>query len=202
MSYPDPDHYGGFFTLLENGVLPAKVYVCGAARPYVLYKSFLELLKSKKIEFRPPAPGEIKDFGDGVRIKFLGPLALYKKTSSDDKNSSLVMKIGYGNHSVLFPGDVHIEAENDLGNWQTELRSTVLKVPDHGSEYASSSPFLDRIMPEIAVISVASGNGEGLPSERVLKRFEERRIQLYRTDSHGDVNFISDGIAWEINSER
>jgi len=67
------------------------------------------------------------------------------------------------------------------------LSADILKVAHHGSKYATSDAFLDRVKPEEAVISVGAKNRYGHPAGEVLDRFGSRGIKIIRTDEVGDV---------------
>jgi len=51
------------------------------------------------------------------------------------------------------------------------------------------------VNPRLAVISVGEGNPFGHPTEEVMKRLIEKVGQenIYRTDEHGTIEFITDG---------
>ncbi|KKU60350.1 MAG: beta-lactamase domain protein, partial [Microgenomates group bacterium GW2011_GWE1_47_12] len=67
----------------------------------------------------------------------------------------------------------------------------ILKVGHHGSKYASTLPFLERIKPELAIISVGKGNRYGHPTQETLERLERVGTEIARTDQEGiiEVNF-------------
>jgi len=201
-THPHPDHYGGFVTLIENNILPKKLYLCGSTKTYQLYMDFLAKVKEEKLPAENLTPGEIIDFQDGVSAKILGPLVRYSGTQTDDNNSSIVMKIFYKNVSVLFTGDIELAAENDLGNWRGVLKSTVLKVANHGSMASTSSPFLDKVSPLYAVISSGRSNSFGYPHESTIKKLTDRNIRIYRTDRNGSITLLTDGKLLKIDTER
>ncbi|MBI5573299.1 MAG: MBL fold metallo-hydrolase [Elusimicrobia bacterium] len=201
-THPHTDHYGGFVTLMENKITPSVVYDAGFAKSYPLYETFLQQIKDSKAKYVIPAVGETVDLGGGVLMKFLGPLNKYRGTKSDENNSSIVLKIIYGNVSFLFTGDVELEAENDLVGWRGELKSTILKVAHHGSRTSTTSPFLDRVSPDIAIISAGRGNTFGHPAAETLKKLVDRNTNIYRTDQNGTITLLTDGTSLKITTER
>ena len=74
-------------------------------------------------------------------------------TQSDVNNSSIVLRIKYGETSFLFTGDAEREVEQDILSREDDLLTTVLKVGHHGSETSTSYVWLREVMPEYAVIS-------------------------------------------------
>jgi beta-lactamase superfamily II metal-dependent hydrolase len=65
---------------------------------------------------------------------------------------SVVLRLIYGNVSVLLTGDLHAEMQDQLVERGLALRSDVLKVPHHGSDDVSRR-FIDKVAPLVAVIS-------------------------------------------------
>jgi competence protein ComEC len=72
------------------------------------------------------------------------------------------------------------------------LNSKVLKVAHHGSKNSSSEKFLEKVSPELAVISVGE-NKYGHPHKETLEILEKYGIRVLRTDLNGDIKIISDG---------
>ena len=97
---------------------------------------------------------------------------------------------------VLFPGDAEIPAEDEMiATTDGQLRSTLLKVPHHGSHTSSSPRFLDAVAPRLAVISDGYLNRFGFPHPDVLRRYAARGCAVARTDVDGaiEVRFGADG---------
>ncbi len=199
---PLPEHIGGMLTLLEDNILPKKIYLCGSAKKYRLYTDFLDKVKSEKLSAEDVSPGRVIDFEDGASAEFFGPLAKYSGTGADDANSSVVAKFTYKNVSFLFTSDIQLAAENDLGNWRGNLGAAVLKVAAHGSRASTSSPFLDKVSPRYAVISCGRDNVSGFPHQSVVKRLTDRDIKIYRTDANGTVTFYTDGNLISVETGR
>jgi competence protein ComEC len=66
-------------------------------------------------------------------------------------------------------------------------RISVLKVGHHGSATSTSRELVQRIRPEIGVISVGRRNRFGHPDPEVLERLEWAGAALFRTDRDGDL---------------
>ncbi|MBP1572075.1 MAG: hypothetical protein J6C76_09270, partial [Oscillospiraceae bacterium] len=115
-------------------------------------------------------------------------------------DSSIILKITYGETVFIFAGDVDAEFEKTIISSGTDIDATVLKVASHGSENATSTAFLRETKPEYAVIS--SAGSEGYPSEDVLSLMEIASVNLYRTDLHGDIICTSDGKNVSFTTEK
>lgn len=77
----------------------------------------------------------------------------------DTNNTSIVLRIVYGDTSFLFTGDAEEEAEEVILQSGQDIQSTVLKVGHHGSRTSTSETFLDTVNPAYAVISCGKENG-------------------------------------------
>jgi beta-lactamase superfamily II metal-dependent hydrolase len=115
--------------------------------------------------------------------------------TSPVNESSVVLRVSWGEVSFLLTGDVGRETEHDLLYEGYDLESTVLKVGHHGSDSSSSSQFLAAVSPEVAAISAGLDNSFGHPSEDVIARLE--RVvdpdHIYVTSEAGRVTFTTDG---------
>ncbi|MCL6616474.1 MAG: DNA internalization-related competence protein ComEC/Rec2 [Anoxybacillus ayderensis] len=106
-----------------------------------------------------------------------------------DNNRSIVLYAKLGPLSWLFTGDLEKEGEQQLLTSFPHLRADVLKVGHHGSETSTSEPFLQTIMPKLAVISVGKNNRYHHPHQIVLERLKAHHIPVLRTDEHGAIHY-------------
>jgi competence protein ComEC len=95
--------------------------------------------------------------------------------------------------SFLFPGDVESSAEGEILKTGVSLRSTVLKVPHHGSKTSSTKDFLEAVRPRFAVFTVRGGARPRLPNPGILERYEAMGVKILRSDQHGAITFVTDG---------
>ena len=63
----------------------------------------------------------------------------------------------------------------------------VLVAGHHGSKNSTSTELLDRIDPEIVVISVSHRNSYGHPAPELLTRLADAGCQVLRTDRDGTI---------------
>lgn len=113
--------------------------------------------------------------------------------AGETNNTSIVLKVIYGETSFLFTGDAEYALEQELLDSEANLSAMVLKVGHHGSDTSTSYRFLNAVMPQYAVISVGKKNSYGHPSETVLSRLRDAGATVYRTDELGDIICLSDG---------
>ena len=156
------------------------------------YRSVVEAADSSSAEQLTPKAGETYTLGDATWQ------ILSCDTDMPDLNeSSIVIKLTYGNTSFLFTGDATMNTEQGLEMSGYDLKSDALKVGHHGSAGSTADSFLDAVAPEIAVISVDSESDMGEmyhhPATSTLQRLSQHGIKVYRTDELGTIRITSDG---------
>lgn len=181
------DHVGGLsgalnYAKVGKALAPVTEYNSKA------FQNFVKYLKEQGKEITVPSPGDSFDLGS-AEVTVFGPI----NPSDDPNNTSIVLKVVYGDTSFLFTGDAEREEEQDILNAGYPLKSTVLKVGHHGSDTSTSYPFLREIMPKYGVISVGKDNSYGHPTEETLSRLRDANVTVYRTDELGHIVCVSDG---------
>ena len=111
----------------------------------------------------------------------------------DTNNTSIVIRIVYGDTSFLFTGDAEQETEEKILESDQDIESTVLKVGHHGSSTSTSQAFLDAVSPTYAVISCGKDNSYGHPHSETLAKLASAGVEVFRTDELGDIYCTSDG---------
>lgn len=94
---------------------------------------------------------------------------------------------------MLLTGDISEEAEEDISYLGKHLRSTVLKVPHHGSRRSLTEGFLDKVNPQVAVVSAGRNKMFGHPHPDTLARLSN--LAVYATSKDGAVGIteMADG---------
>ena len=123
---------------------------------------------------------------------------LTNATTLERHTASLVLKLVYGEFSVLLTGDAGLPAERWLQAGDQPLAAQVLKVGHHGSGDSTGPGFVRAVGAPVAVIQVGE-NRYGHPTPAVLDGLEGRVI--LRNDRHGRVHMRSDGQLLWIETE-
>lgn len=103
------------------------------------------------------------------------------------------MKLQFHRVAILLAGDIEKETEDRIVRSGHALKADVLKVPHHGSLSSSTLPFLEKVNPTYAMISVGTRAMGRLPHPEVLKRFQDLGCRVYRTDRQGAMTVVTDG---------
>jgi hypothetical protein len=117
-------------------------------------------------------------------------------------NRSLVIKLSFGRRSFLLPGDISQTSESRLVQSDVDLRSDVLFVPHHGGFRSSTVPFIEKVKPQVAVISCGWKNVFRVPHSDVIERYERMQTRVCRTDRDGAITIMTDGTDLKISSFR
>ena len=144
---------------------------------------------------RPPGHHACLLYTSGVTMKILHP----SSPSSDINESSIVVKITFGQVSFMLTGDVGQDSEMKILQRGYDLKSTILKVSHHGSIKGTSSSFLSAVRPNVAVIMCGKENPYGYPHDETLTKLAGARVDIYRTDIQGTIVIITDGETFKIN---
>ena len=202
LTHPDPDHLKGL-NFIASQFSIGQFWDNGFETQSEPYLQLKKILSEKKIEIQSLNEETPPKTIHGVEISVLNPPAwntVQRKVQRlrDLNNSSLVLKLQFNNISILLAGDVGKEAEERMLRSGRGLRADLLKIPHHGSSSSSSLPFLDRVKPAYAILSVGERNIARLPHPEVLKRYEQLRTHLFRTDKQGAITVLTEGENIEI----
>ncbi len=179
------DHIGGMDDIIDNFDIDT-FYMPDAITTTATFESVLDSLEAKNIAFQTPSIDSIFKLGNAtIDVLYVGT------DDSDLNNTSIVLKLTYGNTSILFMGDAEKEVETIIE--KKDISADVLKVGHHGSNTSSSKTFLEKVNPSYAIISVGTGNSYGHPSNTTIQNLENQNIQIYRTDENGTIIMTSDG---------
>lgn len=140
--------------------------------------------------------------GDGVLLEILHP-QIAPEDDDDTTEVGMVIRVSYGDTSFLLTPDLSADAEQTMLDAGWYIGSTVLELPSRGSEKANPAFFIDAAQPQIAVVSVGTGNRTGLPAPEVSERLQNTITEpLYRTDQHGTVEMVTDGHTLWVYTEN
>lgn len=197
-SHAHEDHVGGLPAVLS--VFDAEtVYSPVTEYDTKVFRNFVEKAESAAGGITVPVPGNQFNLGTAT-CTVLGPVKDY----DDPNNTSIVLKVSYGESDFLFTGDMEVAAENDMmDHWgeNFDWKVDVLKVGHHGSSTSSGYRFVYETNPTYGVISVGEDNDYGHPHEEPMSRLKDAGLVIFRTDYLGHVIAETDGkeisFTWE-----
>ncbi|MBM4402388.1 MAG: MBL fold metallo-hydrolase [Candidatus Cloacimonetes bacterium] len=204
LTHPHADHVSGLIEVLRRFEV-GQILVNDVFYETDEYQTFLSLIDSKKILKQNFLQGDKIKLSDGTILQSFWPKAQTSLWEILDVNKvSQVVRLDYGQFSLLLTGDAGLGSENpELANRDWD-RVDVLKVPHQGSKGAVTKEVLERLKPKLAVISVGP-NKFGHPSEEVVELLSSpsggrigQAIRVLRTDEEGTVEVVSNGKNWVV----
>ena len=188
VTHADADHVDGLNDVLKNfAVRTALIARSPAADPE--FSKFSETLKATNTHAQILQAGDVIHFGQ-VEINVLWPQAGGELSTNND---SIVLRVKYGERSILLTGDIEKRAEKGLLQLQPDLHADVVKVPHHGSKTSSTEEFVRAIAPHFAVISVGRHSMFGHPHKEVVQRWQTNGATVLTTGECGTITVITDG---------
>jgi len=193
-THPDQDHIGGFPILLDNYKVTS-IIENGGSSTSKTFSGLENIIQNKKINKIIARRGMhiILDEEKNIYFDILFPDRDISNFDSND--GSIVGKLTYGESTFMFTGDATVYTENLIG-WNEKdsvLDSDVLKLGHHGSKTSSSLSWLEKVSPEVAIISVDKNNKYGHPHKLILDRLSSLHIPYLSTSDTGNIIFKSDG---------
>lgn len=190
-THPHEDHVGGIYDII-NDFNVENIYFPDAISNAKYFERILDIIEEKNLKITIPKEDDVIEIGD---LKFYVLSALGDEKNLND--SSIVLKLVFKNTTYLFMGDASLKVEKNIIN--KDIRSDVLKVGHHGSNYSSSLKFLERVSPKYSIIEVGKDNKYNHPNSDVLKNLSKVNSSVYRTDVDGTIKITSDGDNISIN---
>jgi len=197
VTHPDEDHLGGVPALLRE-VSVGRVVGSGRSADTELYEEFERLCAQLNVRRDTVERGDRLSLGRDVRLQVLSPPEEEGTRIGARNNASVVLRVNYGEVSLLLPGDIEAEMESSLVRaYGDQLESEVVKVPHHGSSTSSSPGFVGAVSKGEgklhAVVSVGRGDQYGMPHEPTLSRWIRRGAVIHSTADRGAVWMRTEG---------
>jgi len=199
-THPHADHIGGMKKVIEAfdvGIILMAPMPEGSEPTSATYKNLLEAIKNKGLKITKATVGGKYMLGN-AEIELIGPQGDYK----DPNNQSIVMKLTYGETKFLFMGDAEAKAESAILAANTNISANFIKIGHHGSKSSSQEKFIEKVKPDIAVMTCGEGNSYGHPSKETVDLLEKMNIKYYRSDLNGNIVVLSDGRSLEVIKEK
>lgn len=185
VSHADNDHRGGVEGLMES----------------ISVSQILTSAGSTLTDAAPCQAGQ-RWHWDGVDFSVLQP---FSEQSGSKNNRSCVLKVSSRDLTVLLPGDIEQEAEQQLvRHYGSALAADIVVVPHHGSRTSSTQGFIEAVQTDYALFPVGYRNRYGFPKEDVVKRYQDSGSVTLRSDHHGALIFHSTDspIRWRDQSSH
>lgn len=222
VTHPHIDHFKGSIAIAKHFNIK-HYYDPGYPNTKVTYLSLLDLVrgangvppKAEHIHIGQENFGQI-NWGNELKVDVLyswngNPDNNLGGANTVENNSSIVLRVQYGEHVFLFMGDAEGKERNDdpstpkyvekilLDNDPSRLKANLLKIAHHGSETSSTLPFIQAVNPDIVIVQ--SGRKKFgtrfLPDLSTLQRYcaNNPNVKIYRTDQGDAEAHLSESAA-------
>lgn len=162
-----------------------------------VYEDLLYALSESGAKVIAAKPGN--DYAlSGCSFTVYAPNQDYKEMN----DSSVVVRVTYGENHFLFQGDAEKASETDILEAGFPVQADVIKLGHHGSKTSSTEKYLRAVSPQLAIISCGENNSYKLPSESTLQRLSALGIDYRRTDRNGNIVVTSDGKEITVQTEK
>lgn len=195
-THPHEDHIGGMDKVIDNFEIGC-IYMPDAVTTTKTFESMLDSIENKNVKVIQAKAGVSVIDEENISMVFVAP----NSDSYEEMNDySAVVRLEYGDLSFLFTGDAEAVSEAEILENGMDISADVLKVGHHGSSTSSTEEFLKKVSPSYAVMEVGKDNSYGHPHDETLKAL--KNIEVYRTDLHGTITMVCDGMNIKITTEK
>lgn len=190
------DHAGGLPAVLDN--FKVKALVTSMA------SGLVELVPGASFKQTPiyeVQAGQVLHVHRKADVLVLGPGPGFSTREEELNNTSVVLRLDYGDVSFLLTGDIEESAQRELMARGWDLRADILKVPHHGSRFFDIS-FVEAVAPVYAVIQVGANNPFGHPAKSTLEALSATGATILRNDRDGAVIISTNGEQIKVQTAR
>lgn len=121
----------------------------------------------------------------GLSFRVLSPHQISHNAENSD---SCVIKVSDGQYHLLLTGDADLATERKIMPNLGKIH--ILQVGHHGSKTSTGQALLNKIQPDIALISSGRWNPWHFPNKDVVKRLETAQSAVYNTAVSGQISVI------------
>lgn len=191
LTHPHADHVDGLVEVLKKYEVAA-VLITGVIFKNPSYEEFLREIEKQNIKVFIAESGTDFKFGETIFDIIYPKKQLIGDKFENVNNSSVAMKIIYGDKEILLTGDLEKEVEAELvEDYGSTLKADILKAGHHGSNSSSTTEFLDQVKPEIVIIQSGENNSYGHPNSESLANMQKAGVRkILRNDLEGRIEFI------------
>ena len=190
-THADADHIDGINDIVRNFRVRTAL-VGRTPESDSEYAKFQQTLAATKTNVAVINAGDTLHFGN-VTATVLWPDTSDDPNAPSGNNDSVVLKLQYGERSILLTGDIEKEAENQIMTQIGDLHVDIVKVPHHGSRTSSTNSFVGATRPRFAVISVGQTSIFGHPHAEVVERWEKNGAEVLTTGRSGTISVTTNG---------
>ncbi len=190
-THPDADHIDGLNDVARNFAVRSAL-VARTPRTDPEFAKFQDTVMARGVPINIVGMGDVLRFTDTTAM-VLWPHASSKTEARSPNNDSIVLRLQFGERSILFTGDIERLAEASMLSGDSRLAVDVVKVAHHGSKTSSTDGFVNATRPKFAIISVGQNSMFGHPQREVVERWQNNGAEVLTTGNSGMITVTTDG---------
>ncbi len=181
LTHDHPDHRKGLPFLLGHMSIGAFYH---AYRNDLLHPALQQIVDKRTLRVcRVPAGWQ--------RLNIEGFDQLYsfrlERPQTENDASIAIYYRAAADQGILLTGDLGVQGVREMLEHDFPGPVSVLKLPHHGSRHSLADRLVDRLVPDLCLVSVGYQNSYHLPAAQLVAFMAERKIPLHRTDLQGTV---------------
>ncbi|MCW0952784.1 DNA internalization-related competence protein ComEC/Rec2 [Weissella ceti] len=179
LSHQDIDHIGNFASLVEKCHVQ-NVYVPAGMKATKNFKTLIQPFLTTNTSVHEVLAGQ--------KIGRASVIHPFKMGMGKNEDSISIVHEVLGKRFLL-TGDLDVAGEETMLKQFNLGRIDVLKCGHHGSKTSTSDALLDRILPEVSIVSSGKDNRFKHPHEEVLAKLRRHMIPLLNTAEVGMIYY-------------
>lgn len=199
-THPDKDHIAGLDAVFDYFKIPLILKTSKQSDTSFDKNVTQAILSEPDVTTPLVQAGQryVLDEERGIYFEILYPFSDTGNTLniSDTNDTSIIVRLTYGDQDFLFTGDASTTIEEILiKKYSTLLDVEVLKLGHHGSKTSTSQEFLEITSPLYAIVSAGANNSYHHPHASVVNRVRNYGAELLSTIDHGTITLVTDGVS-------
>lgn len=209
VSHSHADHITGLIDILENYEVGCVVYDTedpSISETESHLRDQIELRGIKLISTASSTSIPSECFSDSdvnlniYSLRNAGALANADINDNQNLESNIVI-LDYKDFESLFLGDAEIPVQIELLEF-LNVDIEVMKSGHHGSVDSFYIDLIEKLSPDLAILSVGKNNSYGHPDKELLEEYGRMNLEYARTDQDGTIEVETDGEMWDVITEN
>lgn len=186
-THPDIDHIGGILKVMKT-IKVEEILDTGKLHPTKTFANYISQIRKQNIPVQIAEKNVPIEIDPMISVDVWNAYERYK----NNNKSSIVLKVTYGDIDFLLMSDVEQQQEKSFLK-EYDVEAEIIKVGHHGSKTSSSLNFLQKVSPEIAILTYSKENNYGHPVDRVIDNLNQVEAMIYSTAALGNIVLSTDG---------
>jgi len=192
LTHPHKDHIFGLISTMKRYNVE-NTLIAGNITNSSLMKEFIEAHKKNNTKILIADPRYSIRIDKNTEIDNLSQNS-YLTKGSNQNNKSIITKITHKKDNkqitILFTGDAEKKQEERITkNYpQNKIKSDIYQVGHHGSKTSSTLPFLQKVKPQISILSYGEGNMFHHPDDQTIQTLKKIQTHILHTADTDRIN--------------